>query len=168
MTQTRTLPAFSRFLGVGKFPFIIFYRGGLVFYLLSLVWLNSSCRVSLIADRDEVFVNRVYETARTVDALYLHLMSADSTQLQYIPFVNYWNEAELQIRQLKLMAEAHPLNSESSKICSQLLETFLKYKTQHKINNFYLPALLPLHRDRLSEYFLALLSIEKAKENAKP
>lgn len=161
-------PATSCFTGFKRSTTALFSAGVFVLYLIVLVGVNSSCRVSLIADRDEAFVNRVLETARTVDALYLHMMSADTTQLHYSQFANEWNEAELQIRQLRLMAEAHPLNSESSQICTRLLETFLKYKTQHRNQNSYPTALLPLHRDRLSEYFVALLSIEKSKEKRKP
>gem|GEM_PF-2358813 len=137
---------------------------------LSIVLVFNSCRVSLIADRDEVFIEHVLETALVVDAFYLQLMSADTSQIQYSTFSDNWNNAELEIRQLRLMAEAHPLNRESSEICSLLLETFIKYKQQHQKNNFYPPALLPLHRDRLAEYFIALLSVEKSKElkNQKP
>lgn len=131
---------------------------------LSIVMVCNGCRVSLIADRDEAFIDRVVETARVVDVFYLQLMSTDSSQLQYSTFSDKWNAAELEIRQLRLMAEAHPLNRESSEICSLLLETFIKYKQQHQKNNFYPPALLSLHRDRLSEYFIALLSVEKSKE----
>lgn len=168
MCSTIKTPANSRLRGSVPFVAALFSAELLALCLAALVGLTSSCRVTLLADRDEVFMNRVLETARTVDALYLHMMSADTTQLQYSQFANEWNEAELQIRQLRLMAEAHPLNSESSQICNRLLETFLKYKTQHRNQNVYPTALLPLHRDRLSEYFVALLSIEKLKEKRKP
>lgn len=168
MSQTMRLPATSLHLGSEGLIRAIIRATVIALCMGALAWLNASCRVTLIADRDEAFVNKVLETARTVDALYLRLISADSSQLQYRLYANDWNEAELQIRQLRLMAEAHPLNSESSQICNFLLETFLKYKTQHKTQNFYPAALLPLHRDRLSEYFMALLSIEKSKEKAKP
>jgi hypothetical protein len=133
-----------------------------------LVLASVSCRVSLIADRDEVFVNRVLETARKVDLLYLQLMSADSAHLKYANFAEAWNNTEVEIRQLRLMAEAHPLNRESSQICNLLLETFTRYKNQHQKADIYSPALLPIHRDRLAEYFIALLSVEKAKELTKP
>ncbi len=135
------------------------------FALLSaIVWVFTSCRISLIADRDEAFINRTLEIARKVDALYLQLISADTTHLQYAHYAEMWDMAELDIRQLRLMAEAHPLNTESSKICSLLLDTFMKYKVLHQRNNFYPPTLMPIHRERLSEYFIALLSIEKTKE----
>lgn len=169
MIDTWKTPANSRLSALKRCITAHFSPGVLVVFLSALlVWFSSSCRVMLIADRDEAFVNRVLETARTVDALFLRMMSADTTQLQYSHYAKEWDEAELQIRQLRLMAEAHPLNTESSQICNLLLETFLKYKTQHRNQNTYPTALLPLHRDRLSEYFVALLSIEKSKEKRKP
>lgn len=71
---------------------------------LSIVLVFNSCRVSLIADRDEVFIEHVLETALVVDAFYLQLMSADTSQIQYSTFSDNWNNAELEIRQLRLMA----------------------------------------------------------------
>jgi hypothetical protein len=132
----------------------------IVLVLLSLV----SCRVRLIADRDEALISQLLATSKAVDAFYLQLMDTPAEGLAFSEFLGHYNNIELEIRSLWLQCEAKPLNSESARIAKIILDKWLKYKNQHRSSNTYNLNLAPIHRDRFQELFIALLNVEKAKE----
>lgn len=129
-----------------------------------LVLTLGSCRVQLIADRDEAVINQLLATSKAVDAFYLRMLDTPAGELGYAQFSDGYNKIELEIRSLWLQCEAKPLNSESARIAKIVLDKWLKYKTQHRSSDTYNLNLAPIHRDRFQELFIALLNVEKAKE----
>jgi hypothetical protein len=145
------------------------YRLLLRFMLIVLVLSSVSCRLQLLPAYDEKMIDAIEQTARKVDLLYILLLdqdAADSNGRQYAQWMDVYAGIEADLGLLQLKSAGKPLNQHSERICKLTLETWQKYKQQHKKDGNISDETITLNRMYMSEFFHAMLVAEKAKEMA--
>ncbi len=136
-------------------------------FVVSILFLQTGCRVQLIADYDASAAQDIIHTYKEVDHFYQTMEEVDSTNRTYDRFAGAYDSIESDLRVLVLKNAVRPLNQESTKIAENILSLWQKYRDAHKKNNSYKDALILLHRDRFFENFKAMLVAEQAKPKSK-
>jgi len=138
-----------------------------IFNILIIAILLQGCAVKYVADYDAKIEADTIQISKKVNKFYANLLETDISKRVYESSKKEYIEIEVEIRALILQSNAHPLNSQSIFISEMILEKWLKYKNNHKLNNTYKDALIVNHQKRFERLFKAMLIAEIAKDMRK-
>ncbi|HBS86419.1 MAG: hypothetical protein A2W91_19590 [Bacteroidetes bacterium GWF2_38_335] len=132
-----------------------------------LVTCTNSCRVKFVPDFDSELYSKIETTSKAVDRFYLLMLettSAKDNERAYSNFSKQYVEIEVELNSLLLQNKIRPLNENSTRICEIILQTWNKYKEEHKEDNSISDGLIKINQTYMQDLFFALQVSEKAKE----
>lgn len=136
-----------------------------VLSLLAVFLYFQGCAVKYVADYDAKIEENTIKISKQVNKFYANLLETELTKREYKNYKDEYIDIEVEIKALILQSNAHPLNDQSVAIATTILDKWLQYKQEHKLNNTYKDALIQNHQIRFSRLFKAMLVAEIAKQD---
>ena len=131
--------------------------------VISLALVLGGCTIKFVADYDSATFEEIVKTGKNVDKFYGGLLETKEGDRPYPKFSEQYVEIETDVRSLVTRNQARPLNQESTRISTIILDLFLKYKAAHQANDNYRTGPATLDRKRFTRLFNAAAAAEKAK-----
>lgn len=132
-----------------------------VWMLLAALCLAGCSNLQLVASYDEKTYEETIRIGREVDLFYARLVDVPKNELRYVPYSDRYAEIEADIRSLVRRNASRTLNSESQKICKQILKFWTQYRDKHRSKNAYDDAVFD--RERFDRLFTAAVAAEEVK-----
>ncbi|MGD1007099.1 MAG: hypothetical protein ABR980_07720 [Ignavibacteriaceae bacterium] len=148
---------------MGNIKFRFFNKILILTLLFSIIIVNESCHVQLIANYDQTAIDDIIHTYREVDQFYISLLNVPPDQRTFQNYSKNYYSIESDIGIMVLKNSARPLNTESSKIAQNILIMWRKHKDEHKKKNSYDDVLLTFDRETFFDNFSAMLIAEQSK-----
>jgi|ERR1035437_1786047 hypothetical protein len=140
---------------MAKYPLLIL--------LLIISLANLNCHVQLVAKYDQTAVDDIIHAYREIDNFYVTLLNIPEKQRIFNDYSNAINTIESDISVMVLKNSARPLNTESTKIAKNILNSWRKHKNLFQKYNSYSDIDISLDRETFFDNFEILLKAEQAK-----
>jgi hypothetical protein len=138
-------------------------RYSLLFLFLTLAIINLGCHVQLIAKYDQSATDDILRTYKEIDNFYINLLNTPKEERLYKSYSNTLNTIESEISLMVLKNSARALNTESTKIAKNILDSWRKHKNLFKKDNSYSDEDISFDRETFFDNFVILLNTEQAK-----
>ncbi|HKJ81038.1 MAG TPA: hypothetical protein VJ954_03365 [Ignavibacteriaceae bacterium] len=135
----------------------------LAFFLSILLIVNNGCHVQLVAQYDPAAVNEIIQVYKEIDNFYGDLLNTPPDQRTFQNFRSKVYKIESDISVMYLLNCARPLNTESSKISKNILESWKNHEAEFKKQNSYSDATIIFDRSTFLNNFASMLKAEQAK-----
>lgn len=133
----------------------------LSFFLL-VVFIFTSCKVTLVPAYDQVLADEISNTAKATDKLYLDMLDTPVATRTYDAFKDQYNAIESEISTIELKNEARPKNHDFLVIIKNLEKAFVEAKKYHKDHSTISDGEAIEYRGTLAAYWKPLYIAEKA------
>lgn len=135
----------------------------LLILLLIISLANLNCHVQLVAKYDQTAVDDIIHAYREIDNFYVTILNIPEKQRVFKDYSNAINTIESDISVMVLKNSARPLNTESTKIAKNILDSWRKHKNLFQKYNSYSDIDISLDRETFFDNFEILLKAEQAK-----
>lgn len=146
---------------------VVKYRLQYVFFIAFITITLSSCRVTFIPAYDASILKQAEEIQMQIDKFYLVMLETtknDTIDRAYSKYAEQYIDVEVKLNYLLEKNKVKPLNEDCVKICDIALNTWRKYKAEHKEDNRVSDKLIQFNKKFMDDLFYAMTSAEKAKE----
>lgn len=131
-----------------------------VIVLLSLLVGLQSCRIFLVASRDNDLVTQIDKVTQDVDRFYLQINEVPSA---YTEVVQNYIDIEVSLNAIYNKTRLKAKNAETSKIAENVLETWVKYKNEHRQKTILNTGEIKVNHQIMRDFLFALSKAENSK-----
>ncbi len=130
-----------------------------------LLLILGGCAIRLVSGYDQGSFDSILSTEREVDLFYGELLESPQSDRPYSKYASRYVRIETDLRVLVTRNQARPFNSESTQICTTMLDLWNKYRERHRQANAYPDGIAKLDRARFTRLFRSALKAEGAKKD---
>ncbi|TXK76068.1 hypothetical protein [Mesonia sp. K4-1] len=135
----------------------------IILFCFSLVFVVSSCRVTLVPSYDEEVAAQIEDTAKQINTFYLQMLE-NQNERDYENYVNEYISIQVELNSLYNKNKVKSLNKNSTRICEITLQLWKKYKEEHKNDETLSDGIIKLNRKTFEDLLYAMQVAEKGKE----
>ncbi|PKB15422.1 hypothetical protein [Flavobacterium sp. 5] len=134
----------------------------------SLLFLLNSCvSVKLVPDYSDAIENKIIETQKQNEKLYLELLVLPQDQRTYENTSKEYLEVESNINSILFQYQSRERNEDFVKMAKLLKDNFIQYKNEHKDKNTLSDSEISLYIAYINGFWQPLLTAERALKNIK-
>ena len=146
----------------------LIFKGRHRLALFCLLFLSlTSCRLNLLAPYDNELSLEIDRTAKEVDRFYLTMLEkseSKGTTRAYKEFRDEYINIEVELNSLYNRNKIKPLNKYSTRNCEIALDTWRRFKEEHKKDNTIGDGLIQYNRKFMNDLFYTIRIAEEAKK----
>ncbi|MBE7176463.1 MAG: hypothetical protein INR69_08680 [Mucilaginibacter polytrichastri] len=129
-------------------------------FLLLLAW--SSCRVQLVPEYSAALDERIVETAKLNDLLYLGLLDLPPAERKFSGCADAYRKIEGEINSIILENEARKPNEHMTAIVDALKKHFAEYRDEHRQKGTLSNGEIRIYQAQIHAFWVPLLRAERA------
>jgi len=138
-------------------------KSKIILLCFSLIFVLSSCRITLVPSYDEEVAAQIEATAKQIDTFYLQMLENENER-NYEHYANEYISIQVELNSLYNKNKVKSLNKNSTRICEITLQLWKKYKEEHKNDETLSDGIIRLNRKTIEDLMFAMQVASKATE----
>lgn len=130
--------------------------------ILLLLFLISSCRVTLVPEYNAKLETQITDAAKATDRLYIDLLGEELSARNYDKFQDRYNDLEAEINSIELINQGRLKNDDFLAIIKNLKDAFLEAKEYHKTHKTLSNGEIKAYQATLAGYWKPLYVAERS------